>query len=160
MEREKIVHRDLKCENLFLDASYNLKIGDFGFARYLKDGESSQTYCGSKAYVALEIMQSTKYSDNSVDIWSAGVVLYIMLTGNKFNVLALVFRCSNLGIMPFDDRKQKEMIQMQRDHKIRFPRRLPSDSARRLIMHMLHPNPEKRVNLDKILSSKWLVDTK
>lgn len=89
-------------------------------------------------------MQSTEYSDNCVDIWSAGVVLYVMIT----------------GIMPFDDRKQQEMIKMQRDHKIRFPRGMPSDSARRLIMEMLHPNPEKRATLDKILVSQWLGNTR
>lgn len=62
--------------------------------------------------------------------------------------------------MPFNDQKQKEMIQQQREHKIRFPRGMPSDPARRLIMQMLHPNPEKRANLDKILASEWLVNTK
>jgi len=143
LEMENILHRDLKCENLLLDAYNNLKIGDFGFARYLNPGESSHTYCGSKAYVALEIMQSVEYSDNSVDIWSAGVILYVMLT----------------GIMPFDDRKQKEMIAMQRAHRIRFPRGMPSDSARRLIMHMLHPDPNKRITLDRIITSEWLCDT-
>jgi serine/threonine protein kinase len=62
--------------------------------------------------------------------------------------------------MPFNDRKQKEMVQMQRDHKIRFPRGMPSDSARQLIMQMLHPNPQKRATLDKIIASEWLANTK
>jgi serine/threonine protein kinase len=144
LDNESIVHRDLKCENLMLDIYNNLKIGDFGFARYLNAGESSHSFCGSKAYVALEIMQSTAYSDNSVDIWSAGVILYVMIT----------------GIMPFDDRKQKEMIAMQAAHKIRFPRGMPSESARKLIMQMLHPDPNKRATIDKIIASDWLRDTR
>ncbi|CAD5221176.1 unnamed protein product [Bursaphelenchus xylophilus] len=143
LETMKILHRDLKCENLFLDEHNNLKIGDFGFARFMQDGEVSRTYCGSKAYVALEIMQSIEYADNAVDIWSAGVVLYVMLT----------------GIMPFDDRKPQEMISMQRDHRVRFPHSCPSDPARKLIYRMLHPDPRKRVNLHQIIGSEWLRNT-
>jgi serine kinase len=86
LESQNIVHRDLKCENLFLDTYYNLKIGDFGFARYLQNGDTSNTFCGSKAYVALEIMQSVEYTSNAIDIWSAGVILYIMLTGKNYYV--------------------------------------------------------------------------
>lgn len=143
LESMRILHRDIKCENLFLDEYNNLKIGDFGFARFLQEGEVSHTYCGSKAYVALEIMQSMEYADNSVDIWSAGVVLYVMLT----------------GIMPFDDRKQQEMLHNQREHRIRFPHAVPSDAARKLIYRMLHPDPRKRANLNHILSSEWLRGT-
>lgn len=66
-----------------MDSYNNLKIGDFGFARYLQKGQSSQSFCGSKAYVALEIMESIEYNDNSPDIWSAGVVLYVMITGRR-----------------------------------------------------------------------------
>ncbi|CAD5215140.1 unnamed protein product [Bursaphelenchus okinawaensis] len=143
LESLHILHRDLKCENLFLDEYNNLKIGDFGFARFMEDGEVSHTYCGSKAYVALEIMQSIEYSNNAVDIWSAGVVLYVMLT----------------GIMPFDDRKPKEMMALQREHRIRFPHACPSDAARKLIYRMLHPDPRKRVNLTQIVASEWLCST-
>lgn len=84
-----------------------------------------------------------EYADNSVDIWSAGVVLYVMLT----------------GIMPFDDRKQQEMLNNQREHRIRFPHAVPSDPARKLIYRMLHPDPRKRATLNHILASDWLRGT-
>ena len=64
--------------------------GDFGFARYLRDGENSHTYCGSKAYVALEIMQSIKYNDNAVDIWSAGEQRERKLLNIFFCLFALI----------------------------------------------------------------------
>ncbi|VDO85258.1 unnamed protein product, partial [Heligmosomoides polygyrus] len=88
LQRCNIVHRDLKCENVFLDRHENVKLGDFGFARYLKPNEKANTFCGSRAYVAPEILRAIAYSDQTVDVWSAGVVLYVMVT----------------GVMPYDDR--------------------------------------------------------
>lgn len=75
------MHRDLKCENIFLDRHTNIKLGDFGFARVLAPTDVSDTHCGSKAYVALELLRGKNYTGNASDIWSAGVVLFIMLTG-------------------------------------------------------------------------------
>ncbi|KAI6170254.1 Testis-specific serine/threonine-protein kinase 2 [Aphelenchoides besseyi] len=135
LETKNVVHRDLKCENLMLDQYNNLKIGDFGFARFLHSGQ---------AYVALEISRSRAYRDNAVDIWSAGVILYIMLT----------------GVMPYDERHHKEMLQQQREHKLRFYHNSrPSQPARDLIYAMIHPDPARRVNIPGILQSEWLRNT-
>ncbi|TKR89894.1 hypothetical protein L596_013933 [Steinernema carpocapsae] len=145
LESIEVVHRDLKCENLFLDCYDNLKIGDFGFARFMYRGESSDTFCGSKAYVAHEILKSKDYSGNGVDIWSAGVILYVMLTGS----------------MPFDDRKPKQMMVNQAQQKIRFSRSSPiSQAAKDLILDMLCPDVTKRATLKSILASKWLDHTR
>ncbi|KAI6195988.1 Testis-specific serine/threonine-protein kinase 2 [Aphelenchoides besseyi] len=96
------------------------------------------------AYVALEISRSRAYRDNAVDIWSAGVILYIMLT----------------GVMPYDERHPKEMMQQQREHKLRFYHHSrPSQSARDLIYAMIHPDPARRVNIPGILQSEWLRNT-
>lgn len=73
--------RDIKCENIFLDDNYNVKLGDFSFTRELQPYESSNTYCGTRPYAAIEMLSGRTYSGNTVDIWSAGVVLYVMLTG-------------------------------------------------------------------------------
>lgn len=53
----EVVHRDIKCENILLDACENIKITDFGFARFLKFGEKSKTFCGSRTYLAPEIIR-------------------------------------------------------------------------------------------------------
>ncbi|KAI6193335.1 Testis-specific serine/threonine-protein kinase 2 [Aphelenchoides besseyi] len=96
------------------------------------------------AYVALEISRSRAYRDNAVDIWSAGVILYIMLT----------------GVMPYDERHHKEMLQQQREHKLRFYHNSrPSQPARDLIYAMIHPDPARRVNIPGILQSEWLRNT-
>ena len=80
-----VVHRDLKCENLLLDNKYNLKITDFGFARAnmsVKEGQKpvlSETYCGSYAYAPPEILTGKPYVSQLADIWSMGVILYVMV---------------------------------------------------------------------------------
>uniref|UniRef100_A0A0K0DSM6 Protein kinase domain-containing protein n=1 Tax=Strongyloides stercoralis TaxID=6248 RepID=A0A0K0DSM6_STRER len=137
----EIVHRDLKCENIFLDRHGNMKLGDFGFARHLPSGITSKTFCGSKAYVALEILRATMYTGQGVDIWSSGVILYIMLT----------------GCMPFRDSKPREMVYYQMKRKIVYPTSVKvCDDAKNLIYEMLNPDPSVRYNCEQILQHPWM----
>jgi len=71
--------RDLKCENLLLDVNNNIKISDFGFARRFEAGEVCKTFCGSAAYAAPEILRGIPYEPTGYDVWSIGVILYIMV---------------------------------------------------------------------------------
>lgn len=75
-----IVHRDLKCENLLLDRNYRIKVSDFGFATKFS-GQDLETYCGSYAYAAPEVILGTPYDGEKSDIWSMGVILYAMVVG-------------------------------------------------------------------------------
>uniref|UniRef100_A0A0K0EYC6 AT25266p (inferred by orthology to a D. melanogaster protein) n=1 Tax=Strongyloides venezuelensis TaxID=75913 RepID=A0A0K0EYC6_STRVS len=141
----EIVHRDLKCENIFLDRYGNIKLGDFGFARHLPAGVTSKTFCGSKAYVALEILRATIYTGQGVDIWSTGVILYIMLT----------------GCMPFRDSKPREMIYYQMKRKVIYPASVNvSEDAKNLIYEMLNPDPSSRYNCAQILDHPWMKNVK
>uniref|UniRef100_A0A915A4C6 Protein kinase domain-containing protein n=2 Tax=Parascaris univalens TaxID=6257 RepID=A0A915A4C6_PARUN len=101
LKKIEVVHRDLKCENLFLDLCDNIKLGDFGFSRIMHNGDESHTFCGSRAYVAPEVLRSRSYSGFTVDLWSAGVVLFVMVT----------------GLMPYDDRYPKKMVEKQMQHR-------------------------------------------
>lgn len=78
----RVVHRDLKCENILLDHNLNLKLSDFGFAALLHPQEQHlHTHCGSYAYAAPEILNAEDYKGTQTDVWSMGVVLFAMLCG-------------------------------------------------------------------------------
>ncbi|KAI9314060.1 kinase-like domain-containing protein [Dichotomocladium elegans] len=79
--RHKIVHRDLKPENLLLDANNNVKIADFGLSNIMTDGDFLKTSCGSPNYAAPEVISGRLYAGPEVDVWSCGVILYVMLCG-------------------------------------------------------------------------------
>ncbi|TKR59611.1 hypothetical protein L596_029256 [Steinernema carpocapsae] len=144
LESIHVVHRDIKCENLFLDRFDNLKIGDFGFATFLRHGESTKVKCGTAAYSAPEVHLGQSYKDSAVDIWSAGVVLYTMLNGK----------------MPFDDRSG-DILSKQLRQDIFFDRARPiSYMAELLIKQLLHPKPTRRPSLKSIISCRWLENTR
>ncbi|XP_045675739.1 testis-specific serine/threonine-protein kinase 1-like [Phyllostomus hastatus] len=141
-----IVHRDLKCENLLLDKDYNIKLSDFGFSkRCLRDDGGrmtlSKTFCGSAAYAAPEVLQGIPYQPKVYDIWSLGVILYIMVCGS----------------MPYDDSNIKKMLRIQKEHRIDFPRskRLTGE-CKDLIHRILQPDVNRRLRIDEILSHGWV----
>ena len=91
MHDHQLVHRDIKCENLLITLEGVLKVADFGFARTFHEGDLSQTYCGSTAYTAPEVLRANdSYNAFLSDTWSCGVILFILLTGampfNKTNL--------------------------------------------------------------------------
>ncbi|KAM4707107.1 testis-specific serine/threonine-protein kinase 1-like [Discoglossus pictus] len=144
-----IVHRDLKCENLLLDKDYNIKLSDFGFARRLTRDENdkimlSKTFCGSAAYAAPEVLQGIPYQPKIYDVWSLGVILFIMVAGT----------------MPYDDSNIKKMLKTQKEHKLEFPRSKHfSTECKDLINRMLHPDVTLRITVDEIISHPWISHT-
>jgi serine kinase len=134
-----IVHRDLKCENLLLSNRMILKISDFGFAREL-DGKNLETYCGSYAYAAPEVILGQPYVGEPADIWSMGVILYAMVVGR----------------LPFKDNDVKTLLS-EISHHITLPSYL-TDDIKDLIVRMLTYNPQERVTIAQIKCHTWLTN--
>ncbi|CAM2103150.1 testis-specific serine/threonine-protein kinase 2-like [Lepidochelys kempii] len=141
-----IVHRDLKCENLLLDKDFNIKLSDFGFSRRLTRDENgkvilSKTFCGSAAYAAPEVLQGIPYQPKIYDIWSLGVILYIMVCGS----------------MPYDDSNIRKMLKIQKEHRVHFPRsKNLTVECKDLIYRMLQPDVARRLHIDEILNHIWM----
>ncbi|XP_043910862.1 testis-specific serine/threonine-protein kinase 2-like [Protopterus annectens] len=145
-----IVHRDLKCENLLLDINYNIKVSDFGFSKQCAFDEEGQivlckTFCGSIAYAAPEVLQGIPYQPKLCDIWSMGIVLFIMVCGS----------------MPYDDSNIKRMVRAQKAQRLDFPRsKCVTSVCKDLIFGILHPDMLTRLTLEEILVHPWMHPTK
>lgn len=149
IHQKKIVHRDLKLENLLLDRNRNVIITDFGFANRFehKADDLMQTSCGSPCYAAPELVISEGlYVGSAVDIWSCGVILYAMLA----------------GYLPFDDdpaNPDGDNINLLYKYIVSTPLSFPdyiSTEARELLSMMLVPDPTRRANLDSVMRHPWL----
>nr|XP_025036756.1 serine/threonine-protein kinase MARK1 isoform X3 [Pelodiscus sinensis] len=134
-----IVHRDLKAENLLLDADMNIKIADFGFSNEFTIGNKLDTFCGSPPYAAPELFQGKKYDGPEVDVWSLGVILYTLVSGS----------------LPFDGQNLKELRERVLRGKYRIPFYMSTD-CENLLKKLLVLNPVKRGSLEQIMKDRWM----
>jgi carbon catabolite-derepressing protein kinase len=131
--RLNIVHRDLKPENLLLDHDLNIKIADFGLSREITDGRFLHTSCGSTNYAAPEILRGSSYAGPEIDVWSAGVILYVML----------------LAYLPFDEQDHRVLVQRMMVGDFDIPSHLSFD-ARSILKRMMTVDVVKRITIDQI----------
>ncbi|XP_075822041.1 serine/threonine-protein kinase SIK2 isoform X4 [Microtus pennsylvanicus] len=136
----KIVHRDLKAENLLLDNNMNIKIADFGFGNFFKTGELLATWCGSPPYAAPEVFEGQQYEGPQLDIWSMGVVLYVLVC----------------GALPFDGPTLPILRQRVLEGRFRIPYFM-SEDCEHLIRRMLVLDPSKRLSIAQIKEHKWML---
>uniref|UniRef100_A0A2A4K5M6 non-specific serine/threonine protein kinase n=1 Tax=Heliothis virescens TaxID=7102 RepID=A0A2A4K5M6_HELVI len=134
-----VVHRDLKAENLLLDKDMNIKLADFGFSNEYTAGSPLATWCGSPPYAAPELFEGRQYDGPKADIWSLGVVLYVLVC----------------GALPFDGSTLHELRSVVLSGKFRIPYFMSQD-CEHLIRHMLVVEPEKRLSLRSVARHRWL----
>lgn len=141
LHKQKVIHRDLKLGNLFLNENMEIKLGDFGLATKLEyEGERKKTICGTPNYIAPEILEGKGHS-YEVDIWSVGVIIYTQLIGKP----------------PFETPDVKSTYKKIRAGQYTFPEHVTiSDNAKNLITKILQLDPSKRPTLDEILDHPFM----
>ncbi|CAH1796976.1 unnamed protein product, partial [Owenia fusiformis] len=134
-----VVHRDLKAENLLLDQNLNIKIADFGFSNEFVPGSPLKTWCGSPPYAAPELFEGLEYDAPKVDIWSLGVVLYVLVC----------------GALPFDGSTLQSLKTRVVNGKFRIPFYM-STECESLIRSMLTVDCNKRISMREIVQHEWM----
>lgn len=143
-----VCHRDLKPENLLLDTEGNLKISDFGFSTLNigdADGDGGaraellHTTCGTPNYVAPEVLGKDGYDGKKADVWSIGVILYVLLA----------------GYLPFDENTMVALFQKIKNADFEYPDWF-SEEARDLLAKTLVPDPQARIRLSDMKTHVWM----
>ena len=136
-----VSHRDLKPENLLLDDNEDLKVSDFGLSalpEQLWNDGLLHTQCGTPAYVAPEVLRKKGYDGAKADIWSCGVILFVLLS----------------GYLPFQAENVMKMYRKVFKAEYEFPPWFSTD-AKQLISKLLVSDPEKRISIPEIMQNPW-----
>jgi BR serine/threonine kinase len=131
-----VCHRDLKPENILLDERLNVKIADFGFARFVKSNVA-ETSCGSPHYAAPEIIKGQPYNGKAADVWSCGVILFALLA----------------GYLPFDDTSIRGLLMKVKRGQFTMPPFSPV--AQDLISRMLTLDPTQRITIEDLKNHEF-----
>lgn len=134
-----IAHRDMKIENIIVDHNDNVKILDFGLSNFYDNKRYLQTFCGSLYFAAPELLMGRAYSGPEVDVWSLGIILYVMLC----------------GVVPFDDESVKDL--QNKIKEANFEINVPiSAQASDLLRKVLVSDVSQRFTISEILKSAWV----
>jgi len=137
-KEHKIVHRDIKLDNILLDKNHHIRLGDFGFSKLVESEHHNSTLCGTVYYLPPELIAKEDYSFYS-DIWSLGVTLYAMVTQElPFHNLNMPALFKQIQFSDFNDPPQA------------------SPELKDLIRKMLAKDPQKRITIDQIRSHSWI----
>lgn len=139
----KVIHRDLKPENILIDWSGpvpDVKVIDFGLSNVMTDGDFLRTSCGSPCYACPEVISAKVYAGPEVDVWSIGVILYLMLAGR----------------LPFEDENTQTLMDKICTGRYHMPNSIPHEAAN-LIKNCIVVNPIKRLTMPEIMRHPWFL---
>jgi len=147
MHTKQVVHRDLKPENLLLptrEKDTNIKLADFGFAKKILERNGCRTLCGTPGYLAPEILERWPAYGTKCDLWSVGVILFLLLG----------------GYLPFEDDNEDKVFDRTRNGLYKFHPEYwghVSGSAKELVTKLLTINPSNRFSAHDALNHKYMV---
>ncbi|RMY62603.1 hypothetical protein D0865_00322 [Hortaea werneckii] len=137
--RNSIVHRDLKIENILISKNGDIKIIDFGLSNLFSPRNHLKTFCGSLYFAAPELLQARQYTGPEVDVWSFGIVLYVLVCGK----------------VPFDDQSMPQLHAKIKRGNVEYPPWLTPE-CKGLIARMLNTNPHERATMHEIMTHPWM----
>ena len=143
LHSHQIIHRDLKPENILIGEYKLLKIIDFGLSNFSMKDEYLSTPCGSPSYAPPEMIGGKKYNGMLGDIWSCGIILYVMIC----------------GYLPFDGKSNADLFDKILKCKVKYPKNIDKN-ALNLLKNILVNNPDKRINLEKIKKHQFYLKGK
>ncbi|KAH9456067.1 hypothetical protein Pst134EB_012281 [Puccinia striiformis f. sp. tritici] len=135
-----IVHRDLKIENILISKTGNIKIIDFGLSNLFSPNSNLSTFCGSLYFAAPELLNAKAYIGPEVDVWSFGIVLFVLVCGK----------------VPFDDQSMPALHAKIKRGQVDYPTWLSSE-CKHVLSRMLVTNPSNRASLTEVLNHPWMV---
>ncbi|KFA50921.1 hypothetical protein S40293_02435 [Stachybotrys chartarum IBT 40293] len=137
--RNSIVHRDLKIENILISKTGDIKIIDFGLSNLFAPRGHLKTFCGSLYFAAPELLQARAYTGPEVDVWSFGIVLYVLVCGK----------------VPFDDQSMPALHAKIKKGVVDYPSWLSSE-CKHLLSRMLVTDPKQRATMQEVMSHPWM----
>lgn len=142
--RNGVAHRDIKPDNVMFDSRQRLKLADFGSAEWCGEGRGMKGVVGTPYYVAPEVLSGNEYTEK-VDVWSAGVILYVMLA----------------GVPPFYGDSAAEIFEAVLRGNLRFPTRIfrtVSPAAKDLLRKMICKDVSRRLSAEQALRHPWITN--